>query len=234
MPTFFRRTTQLVLVFWGLSIPIPPPVAAALVAVDTPLGAGTATLDTIADRQWLDLSLTRPLSFNDVTSELGPGGQFEGFQVGSSSDVFQLVNNSGLLTAAPADAFMAFQDAISLFAGTVDDRGFENGCVLAVYGVVSDLVNPGERSAAGFLNQGVFPCDEFSFNLFDVAGFGRADTLPIETSSDVVLLSGAWLFRVVEVPAPGTIELAVLGLLVLVVAHSGRVFQTRRRRALRG
>src|SRR5687768_7189798 len=98
MRTRLRETFRVAAVCLGFSFLISQPVDAALTATDTSFGVDTATLDSVSNREWLDLSLTRPFSLNFVLSQLGPAGMFAGFQVATSSDVAILVSNSGLLT----------------------------------------------------------------------------------------------------------------------------------------
>lgn len=191
--------------------------SAALISVSSPFGPDTATRDTISNRVWLDLSLTRSLSFNDVTTALAADPQYAGFQVGSSVAVDQLISNSGVLASAPANAFADFQTIVTLFGATVEDVSGD-GCVLAFYGLVSDAggASPDSRAVRGVLNDrsppdvggGCGAADTESFNLANAAGgLSWNDALPIQDSS-AVLLSGVWLFQEgTAISLPGTLPL---------------------------
>ena len=53
------------------------------------------TLDTDTLLQWLDLTESTNLSFNFVSIQFGPGGQFEGWEYAVIDDVFTLSINAG-------------------------------------------------------------------------------------------------------------------------------------------
>ena len=56
---------------------------------------GTYTTDTTSGLDWLDLTETTGLSYSYVSSQLGVGGQFEGWSYASYTDVRVLLNNEG-------------------------------------------------------------------------------------------------------------------------------------------
>ncbi len=220
----FKRvsaTAFFVLGTFTIQFGFPSVSSASLIEVSTAFGAGTGTLDTVSNRIWLDLSRTNSLSYNEVTGLLATDPQYAGFDVAFSSDVSQLINNSGLLTASPTTAFEAFNSVAYLLGGSVEDIG-GNGCALAVFGLVGGA-GP-EHAVRGFLNDrgppdvgdGCGAADTTSFNLENSSGgFTWPDTDPISSSS-IIILSGVWLFREGEpVPAPGTLALVVIGLLGL-------------------
>ena len=55
----------------------------------------TYTTDTQSGFDWLDLTTTTGLSFNDVFAELGVGGQFEGWNFASSAILTDFIAHSG-------------------------------------------------------------------------------------------------------------------------------------------
>ena len=236
----FKRNTAAVffaLATFTIQFAFPSVLYASLNEVTTAFGAGTGTQDTVSNRIWLDLSRTRPLSYNQVASLLATDPLYAGFNVASGLDVSQLINNSGLLTASATTAFDAFNSVVTLLGGSVEDIG-GNGCALAVYGLVGGA-GP-EHGVNGFLNDrgpprvgdGCGAADTTSVNLENFAGgFAWPDTDPIADSSSIIL-SGVWLFREgerVPVPVPGTLALVIAGL-----AASRRTLTQRMVRIARG
>lgn len=45
--------------------------------------------------EWLDISVTSGLSFNEVLAQLGPGGTFAGWQIASSAQIEDLWTSAG-------------------------------------------------------------------------------------------------------------------------------------------
>ena len=67
---------------------------AALVSIDDPTyGAGALTWDTATNLEWLDLTKSQGRSYNYVASQLGSGGEFEGFSIADSTQFMQLMRN---------------------------------------------------------------------------------------------------------------------------------------------
>ncbi|HYN24947.1 MAG TPA: hypothetical protein VES69_07865, partial [Pyrinomonadaceae bacterium] len=54
------------------------------------------TLDDTTGLEWLDLTQTDALSFNDVSAQLGPGGNFESFRFATLSEVNAFLAAFGL------------------------------------------------------------------------------------------------------------------------------------------
>jgi sulfatase modifying factor 1 len=78
----------------------------------TPPAHPGAILDTTTSLLWLDATETQNRSLADVQSELGIGGEFEGWQVATRSQIHQLFGDAGLpLTAPPGSGWV--QDLIS-------------------------------------------------------------------------------------------------------------------------
>jgi hypothetical protein len=70
---------------------------ADILSVDDPVfGIGSITRDTDTGMDWLDLTITQNRSFNDIASQFGVGGQFEGFRHATSTEVFQFFTNAGI------------------------------------------------------------------------------------------------------------------------------------------
>lgn len=77
-------------------------LATALESADDPFfGPGSVTLDTATDLLWLDMTHTDPNSnslykYDYVSSQFGPGGDFEGFRYATQAEVFTMFSNAGI------------------------------------------------------------------------------------------------------------------------------------------
>jgi hypothetical protein len=68
----------------------------------TPPGHPGAIYDQGTDLLWLDATETDGRSLTDVESELGEGGEFEGWRLGTRAELWELFTNAGLdLTSVP-------------------------------------------------------------------------------------------------------------------------------------
>lgn len=83
---------------------------------------GANTLDTATNLQWLDLSASGGLSYNQVAAQFGSGGQFEGYRFATRAEVLTLFGDAGIpdvdvgfggtaANKAPVTALMALMDA---------------------------------------------------------------------------------------------------------------------------
>jgi hypothetical protein len=75
---------------------------AGLVQVDTTFGPNTAVLDTNTGLIWLDLTVTANQSYNYVSSQLAPGGAYDGWRFATADSN---VGGSAELTVFFEDAF---------------------------------------------------------------------------------------------------------------------------------
>ena len=58
-------------------------------------GDGLLTYDPATGLEWLDLSYTTNRSYNDIVSQLEPGGEFEGFRYASIAEITALWDHLG-------------------------------------------------------------------------------------------------------------------------------------------
>lgn len=77
------------------------------------------TLDDTTGLEWLDLTQTDALSFNDVSAQLGPGGNFESFRFATLSEVNAFLAAFGLPPTSGSDpslnaAVTQFQNLVGL------------------------------------------------------------------------------------------------------------------------
>ncbi|RKZ67885.1 MAG: hypothetical protein DRQ44_05080 [Gammaproteobacteria bacterium] len=70
--------------------------SAALVSTNwKTVGDNLITRDTDSGLEWLDLTETTGLSYNDVSSKFSEGEQFAGWSYASITEVRELLNNAG-------------------------------------------------------------------------------------------------------------------------------------------
>jgi len=112
--------------FWKLAsvvttIGFSTSVNASIVSTDwQTAGDNLITHDTVSGLDWLDLTETNNLSYNAVVSELGSGGDYEGFRVATSAEVVALWANFGIdLTAGAPTANLSYLDPSIQVAASV-------------------------------------------------------------------------------------------------------------------
>jgi hypothetical protein len=117
-----------------------PSAYAELVSMDSDYGPGTITHDTETGIDWLDLTLTTNRSVVDITAQLGPGGEFEGFRYAVAADITTLWTHAGIVditTQGPIDG------------GDFTEANFDPANMLAdLFGVTVTL--PGGVASEGF------------------------------------------------------------------------------------
>ncbi len=94
------KTTIVSALFFG-SMLLAATAQAAIMSVDSAKhGMGSLTRDTDQRLDFLDLTLSTGQSYNDVITQFGMGGNFEGFRHADESEVIALVNNFGFSPGA--------------------------------------------------------------------------------------------------------------------------------------
>jgi len=61
---------------------------------------GAETLDGQTGLEWLDMTASTGFGFQEIQSELLPGGQFEGFRLATRAEVRTFWENAGATTIA--------------------------------------------------------------------------------------------------------------------------------------
>jgi len=97
-------------------------------ADDSRFGVGSLTIDTSTGLAWLDVPITRGMSFNDVVAQTGPGGPFEGFRYATAEEIGILFHSAGIVNVdvvfpPPTDRQPAL-NLISLVGATLFDSGY--------------------------------------------------------------------------------------------------------------
>jgi len=177
----------------------------------TAFGDDSVTWDTEAGLEWLDLTFSVNMSYDSVSSQLGPADTFDGWKIATGSEVSTLFSNAGITS--------------------VIDGGFiaqaTTGPTEALIDLVGNTMGPGAEQADGQFDDGggtlvgrarVYVADPGGANSrIDMNWFGFDRTSPNE-------FAGTWLVRDAHaIPEPTTI-------LLLGVATLGLGCRLRRRR----
>ncbi|WP_442482746.1 hypothetical protein [Aeoliella sp. SH292] len=88
------HATRASVIIYAIGTPRPP------VEYPEPRGAYPGSIesivrDTVQGLDFLHAGWTRGMSFDEVSSQLAPGGQFEGFRYASTNEVLHLIDNNG-------------------------------------------------------------------------------------------------------------------------------------------
>jgi hypothetical protein len=260
---FTRTFSGISVVAAGLLVSTIGAMPAALAAfmltnVDTSRGANTGALDPLTGKIWLDLNQTSGHVFDffggsgsDTYPRLQPrldvGGDLSEFRLATSSEVTEMLTNSGvfdyLLDGGPlpplgdssSEAYPLFSQLISVLSIPVVDASGD-GCALSLRGytaeagplispiqgrnrsiVTVDNLRPACRSPDSTIN------NLGANRIFNLSGFDNAPALVFNPfpGSAFQRVSGYWLVKdAAAVPEPATFGLFSLGLLALVRRRS--------------
>lgn len=72
--------------------------SAAIISVDSSFGVDTITRDTGTGLDWLDVTETQWLSYNQVIAQMGAGGAYEGWRYATTAELDQLITNFGYVS----------------------------------------------------------------------------------------------------------------------------------------
>ena len=67
---------------------------------DQKFGIESLTRDTVQDLDFLDVTLTTNIGYDDMKTQFGSGGDFEGFRYATRDEVVSLINNYGFVPGA--------------------------------------------------------------------------------------------------------------------------------------
>lgn len=166
---------------------------AGVSASATVIDRGLITHDVISGLEWLDLTVTTNLSYDQIALQLGqPGGLFEEFRHASVAEVQTLYGNAGIQNVPIRDDTSPQQIAavrnLQNLLGETSTTVFFNNTTFLSTGISGDLVGPSSVAAA-FL-------EVVDFNpgvLFaDVANAGPSGVAPRNGAFSSV---GHWLVK---------------------------------------
>lgn len=109
---------------------------------------GLITTDTLTNLEWLDLTETENYSYDQVETELMPGGMFDEYRRATEAEISNMFANFGLASGPVNSTHLEF---INLFGATssqgdyLESFGYalSNGSMALVYGL--DFYTPGEN-----------------------------------------------------------------------------------------
>jgi hypothetical protein len=175
---------------------------ATLTEFDDPVfGPASITRDTALGLDWLDVPISAGRSYDDVSLQLGAGGDFEGFRYATREEVGDLLEGVGITTINASGTHENYAPAVML-----------QGLVGETTPMETLGVN-GTASSSGF-HFGT----EIRRN--DETQFASAEDFEIRIGDDEVGSFGHWLVR--PIPEPSTGLLFVAGLLGLASWRRGR------------
>ena len=171
-------------------------------------GDGLLTIDSDTGLQWLDWSYTNNRSYNDVFSQLGAGGEFEGFRYATESEMRTLYENAGAVSIAPIDGTDAGNiPALNLLSSLLGDT-FATGSE-AIY----DLEGNASEQASSL---GDWPFSGPAHHMVSAFNYATGQIavrwLNLEDTTAADFVGSA----LVLIPAPGTAALAAFGGLLMV------------------
>lgn len=194
---------------------------AALIEITDPTslgGANNVTQDTLTGLEWLDLTASSGISYNDITVQFAPGGTYDGWHHATKAEVTTLFTGSAGLTLGNtpgidpnAVQFVSLVDITQLtFANTgTASRGRYND------------------DASGTPNNNLAGSAFVSFQPTSLI-FGPAftnvilmDDQPVNSQSIPSFGTGHWLVRN-AIPEPSSLTLALLALIGCAIRRKPR------------
>jgi hypothetical protein len=168
---------------------------ATLIELDDPVyGAASITRDTDQNLDWLDVPISAGRSYDDVSIQFGPGGDFEGFRYALKSEVAALYNSVGIFNiSGPPPSEESYEPAVYL-QGLVGETS-----PMTTSGVVADPYLDGQHFGSELRRD-------------DDAQTAIAEDFEVHFQDDAPA-PGHWLVR--AVPEPSTGVLVTAGLLLL-------------------
>ena len=147
------------------------------------------TVDTTAGLEWLDLTLSTGLSFDEVAAELGPGGLFEGFRHATAAEIATFWGNAGITVP---NQFALEDPNVNPLIGTWGvtrdpaflDHSFANyddsidGSAAALHGMAFLSSNSRGTEQAEFMADYDFACGLYPSN-FSEAGSALVRPVPV-------------------------------------------------------
>ncbi len=113
---------------------------------------GNSTTDSLSGLEWLDVNITAGRNYFDVSSELGAGGEFEGWRYANVNEFLQMISNwTGISITVQHQVVLPegkIDGLISLLGQTSDGIFAANGPNQFIQGVLADKIGDWHHQAA--------------------------------------------------------------------------------------
>lgn len=191
---------------------------------DVPLGDGAynITRDTETGLEWLDIWSPRFMDFNQISSQLGAGGTFEGFRFARRGELETFLGNAGLSADYNADYgnLIEFLRLVGLNYGTPYESlpNCSGHCFTSIWGIYDSGFAPVDNR---------YTTAQITITHRGQTGYGGVHFFTPPYSLEPMLGTEvtAWLVRDTAHPAPEPTTLALLGM-----GLAGLSYTARRRR----
>ena len=169
---------------------------------------------TVNGVDWLDLTATQDMSYNDVKAQMGIGGSLEGWQYATQLQVYSLWNalgGSGSYNGSSTENNGLFATIAPLFG----DLACDNPAFTCTTGegeslwIMADEISPGARYWA---TSGEDAGDPSNYDYFRISGSGNFDDNAVYTAGSALVRTST----LSAVPIPAAVWLFGSGLLGLV------------------
>ncbi len=153
------------------------------------MGDSLLTQDSGSGLEWLDITETAGLTFDFVVSELGTGGQFEGFRVATGQELDALATNGGMTPGNLTSNYAPVQILMSLLgctsdcgAGSDDNYGrFASSQSAGFHDLYSFQIIP--ENPSGFAGLGGNAGDDAAASLFGTWLVRAFSPVPVEKTT---------------------------------------------------
>lgn len=158
------------------------------------------TRDTNSGLEWLDLSVTVDKTYNQISGEFGPGGQFEGFRYAHPSDLATFFTNAGIPDLSPPSSFFTTANYVPVselmnFVGITADYTDTSGRQREARGVTGAPDSDGVSHITGELHtRDAHFNDSVFFENEGLAHIGCSGCGSMRDDSASVMI-GHWLVR---------------------------------------
>lgn len=198
------------------------------------LDLGTITRDTATGLDWLDVTETRGLSYDQVAAEMGSGGAYEGWRYATVTELDQLIINFGYTAIKPVCFYgqvhcdSGIQSDSALIENMIRTLGDTQDDFLDEANAFEDVAPNGAGSVVGFLANYRSPGEHVVAAISDYELVDRDDGTPRGDAPDYVesiyffrdsdvaqVITGSFLVQASPVPVPAAAWLfgsALLGL----------------------